>query len=87
MEYSNLFICLFGMGTVFFGLICIIVLCYIMGAIFQNVGKKAAAPAAEAAPVAEVPNRQAVIAAVSAVLAEEMGTDVKGLRILSFKKL
>ena len=26
MEYSSIFVCLMGMGTVFFGLICLIVL-------------------------------------------------------------
>ena len=32
-EYSNLFVCLMGMGTVFFGLICLIVLTTLMGKI------------------------------------------------------
>ena len=33
MEPSNLFVCLMGLGTVFFGLICLIVLTTIMGKI------------------------------------------------------
>ncbi|MBQ3496526.1 MAG: OadG family protein, partial [Oscillospiraceae bacterium] len=33
MEYSNLFVVLMGIGTVFFGLICIIVLTLLMGKI------------------------------------------------------
>ena len=33
MEPSSLFVCLMGMGTVFFGLICLIVLTMIMGKI------------------------------------------------------
>ena len=28
MEYSSIFVCLMGMGTVFFGLICLIALTY-----------------------------------------------------------
>ena len=42
-----------------------------------------------AAPVAAQPiqNRQEIIAAVSAALAEELGTDVSAIRILSFKKI
>ncbi len=32
-EYGSLFVCLMGMGTVFFGLICLIVLTTIMGKI------------------------------------------------------
>lgn len=90
MEYSSLFVCLMGMGTVFFGLICLIVLTMIMGSI---VGKKAAAPApvpvgAPPAPAAAPePNRQELVAAVSAAIAEELGTDITGIRILSMKKL
>ena len=94
--YSEAFVCLFGMGTVFVGLICIIILTTIMGKIMQILSKSveaapAAAPAAPAAPAAqvsnEIPNRQALVAAISCVLAEEMGTDVTGIRILSLKKL
>ncbi len=33
MEYPSLFVCLMGMGTVFFGLICLIVLTMVMGKI------------------------------------------------------
>ena len=93
MTYGPAFVCLFGMGTVFAGLICIIILTSIMGKIVGSAAKKseAAAPAA-AAPVAqaaskEIPNRQALIAAISCVLAEEMGTDVTGIRIHSLKKI
>ena len=34
-----------------------------------------------------IENRQEIIAAVSAAVAEDMGTDISGIRILSFKKL
>ena len=37
MEYSSIFVCLMGMGTVFFGLICLIALTYLMSAV---VGKR-----------------------------------------------
>ena len=50
-----------------------------------------AAPAAPAAPVAAPaavePNRQELVAAVSAAIAEELGTDITGIRILSLKKI
>ena len=53
--------------------------------------KKAAAPAAPAVPAAPaadvIPNRQALIAAISAAIAEDMGTDLAGIRILSVKKI
>ena len=50
MEYSPLFVTLMGIGTVFFGLICIIFLTMVMGAVLK--GKEKAPAAAAAAPVA-----------------------------------
>ncbi len=38
MEYPSLFVCLMGMGTVFFGLICLIVLTMVMGKIVGGHG-------------------------------------------------
>lgn len=88
MEYSNLFVCLMGMGTVFFGLICLIVLTTVMGKIVGGHAAPAAAPAAiPAAPAAAEPNRQELVAAVSAAIAEELGTSITGIRIVSMKKL
>ncbi len=93
MEYySNLFVCLMGRGTVFFGHICLIVLTMVMGKI---VGGRAAAVQVPAAPVPAAPvsaaapegNRQEIAAAVSAAIAEELGADVTGIRILSMKKI
>lgn len=88
MQVSSLFVCLMGMGVTFIGLTCLILLTVAMGKIVNAFGKevKPAAPPVPAAPDA-IPNRQEVIAAVSAVLAEELGTDVSGIRILSFKKV
>lgn len=87
-EYSSLFVCLMGMGTVFFGLICLIVLTTVMGKIVGGHAAPAAAPAAiPAAPAAAEPNRQELVAAVSAAIAEELGTDITGIRIVSMKKL
>lgn len=86
MEYSSLFVCLMGLGTVFFGLVCLIVLTMIMGKIVGGHAAPAAAPAAASAAAAE-PNRQELVAAVSAAIAEELGTDITGIRILSMKKL
>lgn len=91
---SNLFVLGLGPGTVFVGLICIIILCKLMSAICSKIGKNPTQPAvvvpsaAPAAPTeASIPNRQEFIAAVSAVIAEEMGTDVSKIRILSVQKI
>ena len=88
---SNLFVVGMGIGTVFLGLVCIVLLCLIMSAICRAAERKpensaapAVAPAVSAQPIE---NRQEIIAAVSAALAEEMGTDISAIRIHSFKKI
>lgn len=92
MELSNTFVCLMGVGTVFFGLICIILLCSIMSAVCSKLAKPESVPAAAAAPTVTkakttIANHQEFIAAVSAVIAEELGKDVSAIRILSVKEL
>ncbi len=94
-EPSIPFVILMGVGVVFIGLICIILLCMAMSAICRSMGDKtpapapaAAAPAAPAAPAGNIPtNRQAMVAAIAVAVAEEMGTDPAGIRILSIKQL
>ena len=102
MDYSNLFVCLMGMGTVFIGLICIIILVSVMSSIVRKTDsamtKKSAGqenagtalPAAsetrhDPAPVQNGEITPQLIAAVSAVIAEEMGTDIQAVRIVSMK--
>ena len=47
MDYSNLFVCLMGLGTVFVGLVCIILLVTLMSYVCRkSEGKSAPAPAA-----------------------------------------
>ena len=87
---SNLFIVGMGVGTVFIGLLCIVLLCLIMSAIcraFEKKPKTAKAPGASVSAEKPIENRQEIIAAVSAALAEEMGTDISAIRIHSFKKI
>ena len=87
------FVCAMGVGTVFIGLICIVILCVVFSAIIGGKKKKeveetkvvTSAPATT--NTAEIPDRQKVLAAVCAVLAEELGTDVSALKVHSFKKL
>ncbi|MBD5150899.1 MAG: hypothetical protein HDT18_11160 [Oscillibacter sp.] len=92
MDPSIPFVIAMGIGVVFIGLICIILLSTAMSAICRAMGDKTPAPAAPApaAPAAQteaIPNRQAMIAAIAVAVAEEMGTDPAGIRILSIKKL
>ena len=91
---SHGFVVLMGIGTVFIGLICIIVLCTIMSTLYKSFSKKdsqaagagAPAPAAPAANEA-IADRPAFIAAVSAAVAEDLATDVSGIRIHSVKRV
>ena len=89
MDYPTIFVCLMGMGTVFFGLICLIALTYLMSFLLRRKAAPSSspAPAAAAAPTAPEPNQEELIAAVSAAIAEDLGTDITGIRIVSMKKL
>ena len=86
---------LMGLGVVFFGLICIIVVCKCMSFV---VGKMEKAPATANAPESKVatqntakteaiPSRPELAAAVVAAIAEYTGKDISGIRIHSIKKL
>ena len=85
MDYSNLFVVLMGLGTVFAGLLLVSLMSWVCtrtaGA---QTPPKAAVPAAPAAAEAVSP---AMIAAVAAAIAEDLGTDVSAIRIVSMKKV
>ena len=90
-EVSNLLVVGMGVGVVFFGLICLILVCKLVDVI-ARLGGAEPAPAKPAAPaavpsVAAIPNRQELVAAISVAIAIEMGTDPSALRIVSLKKL
>ncbi len=93
-SLSNGFVCVMGMGTVFVGLICIVFICMLMSvavrAFSKNAPKKTvAAPKAAVVPQAVTlppAEKQAIVAGVCAVIAEELGTDVSNIKVLSFKK-
>ena len=95
---NNGFVVAMGIGTVFVGLISIILLIKLMSmvtALFTaNAPAQAAptAPAAAPAPAAPaastaIENRAEIVAAVCVAAAEEMGTDISALRVVSFKKI
>ena len=91
-DYSSVLVILMGLGTVFFGLICLIALTTLMGHIMARFVSAPAAPAAvpmaAPAPVhAPEPNRNEIAAAISAAIAENLGEEITGIRILSMKKL
>ena len=92
MEYSPLFVTLMGIGTVFFGLICIIFLTMAMGGIMKSKGKMpaaaAAAPAAAPAPAPKPQGMQPeIVAAITAALSEEIGIPAHSMNIVNIKKI
>ena len=95
-DIPTWFVVVMGMGTVFIGLICLILLITAMGAIMKRVNAKqeaqmaaarAAMPAPAAAAAGTIPNRGELVAAISVALAEELGKDVKAIRIHSIKRV
>ena len=91
--YSPLFVTLMGIGTVFFGLVCIIVLTTIMGAVLKSNAKPAPAPAAApkaaapAAPAVNTAKEQEILAAVIAAVTEDLGPSASRLQITSINKI
>lgn len=92
-NISPVFVLLLGMGTVFFGLFCLIVLTKLMSKVLGE-GKEAAvkaAPAAAAVPASsaapDVADRKVFDAAIAAAIATYMGSEPQGLRIRSIKKV
>ena len=87
---STLITFLLGIGIVFIGLIALILIIRIMGALMRKSGTKEAAKTAVPAEAERTPepeaNRGEIIAAVSAAIATVMGESVGGIRIVSFKK-
>ena len=95
------FVVLFGLAVVFTCLIALIVLIKVLGYVVNAFTKKpettaasAAAPAAApATPVNAAPaavssvDKQKIIAAIGAAIAEDMGTDVAHIKIHSIKKI
>ena len=92
--YSPLFVTLMGIGTVFFGLICIIVLTTIMGSVLKSKSKPSA-PAPAAAPKAAAPaasavntaKEQEILAAVIAAVTEDLGPSASRMQITGINKI
>ena len=88
------FVCFLGIMVVFVGLACLIGIISLMNASVarknplkaqnEKSSEKSQVPTPAAAPIE---NRGEIIAAVCAAVAEENGTDVSAIRVISFKKI
>jgi sodium pump decarboxylase gamma subunit len=78
---------LIGLGTVFVGLISLIYIIKLSSVIIRALEKKKAPATEESVETAPIQDRGALVAAVSACVAEVMGRDVSGLRIVSLRRV
>ena len=94
-ELSNTFVCVMGMGTVFIGLICIVLICNLMSLVIKAFSKNSGAATAVAATtqtsakaVALDPKTKAeIIAGACACIAEELGEDASNIKVVSFRQI
>ena len=88
MEISNAMVIGLGLGTVFAGLVGLILICYIMSSVvklFAPKEKKETLPtSSKETPIA---NKGELAAAIACAIAEDLGKDVTGIRIKSIKKI
>lgn len=89
MQIPTWFVIVIGIAIVFIGLISLIVICYLMGAVCKALIKDepSSAPVKNVPTSDTIPNKQELIAAVSAAVAEELGEDVSAIRITSIRKI
>jgi sodium pump decarboxylase gamma subunit len=89
---SPVFVCFFGVAVVFVGLVMLIGLVYLMNFLCDKLVKDKAPKETAKAPVVSatndvIPNREELVAAVCAAIAEEEGTDISAIRVVSIKKV
>ena len=92
---ADWFVCVMGIGTVFAGLIVLVFICYVMSFVCKFFAKPQAVKAQPArsqsaatgnAGSEAIANKGEIVAAACAVIAEELGEDVKNIKVVSFKK-
>ncbi len=91
-EPNLAFLCFFGVAVVFCGLVILIGLVYLMNFLCDKLLKNKPQKKTEITPApvasnASIPNREELVAAICAAVAEEEGTDISAIRVLSIKKV
>lgn len=92
MDVSNGIVLALGLGIVFAGLICLVVICTLLGVICKalikpDAQKSAQSVATVASDNAPIANKQELVAAICAAIAEDLGTEANNIRVVSFKKI
>lgn len=87
---SNLFVCVMGICTVFVGLIALVFICMLLSLVCKLIpaGNKKQATNTPKSPAAggDIANKGEIVAAACAAIAEELGEDVKNIKVVSFRK-
>ena len=78
-------VCIMGVGVVFVVLLCTIFICSLMSWFFKN--QHTNANAEKNSQPAVQPATAQFIAAISAAIAEDSGTDTNAIKIISIKKV
>ncbi len=78
-----------GLGTVFICLVCLVIICYLMSVVTNLFlkGKKEEVKQVAQKTQTAIANKGEFAAAIAAAIAEDLGTDVTGIRIKSIKKI
>lgn len=87
MEISTGAVIGIGIGTVFICLLCLVIICYLMSAVVKLFKKEEKEVVTQNNTPAPIPNKGEMVAAIAAAIAEDLGTDVKGIRIKSIKRI
>lgn len=95
VDISGGMVMLLGMGIVFFGLICLILITILMSVVVRAMAGRKKAKQTEELPVAQsaapapapIANRPQFVAAIASAIAAYMGTDLDGLRIHSIRRV
>lgn len=82
-QISAWFVVLMGIGTVFVGLVCLVLICSVLGLILS---KKKDKPAQEQ-EVMDPAKKQEFLAVMTAAIAAKAGTDPGYVRFISVKKV
>ena len=87
MEYSNLFVCLMGMGIVFAGLLCLIALVSLMGRVCSKPQQTTSPLPSDSGESLNAEDKKKLLAAITAAIAEDSHADVSAVRIVSIRRV
>lgn len=94
-DPATWFVCILGVGVVFIGLILLIAIVSLSNWLLSKIEQRKVCATKEANVSLQtstnqntkIENKQEILAAVCAAVADENGTDISAIRVISFKKL